>query len=381
LHPTLRNSSLKHTVVATWFSAAAILLEPSKFNGPDRHPLAAGPVFAAPVEDGNPLLTRTRIADNALPHMRSMKILCIGTTPAVQRVMLFRKLTPDAVNRATTTLDGPAGKAINVAKILKILGAQPVATGFLGGLRGEFLRAAMAERGVESHFVTVKAPTRQCVTVIDESAGTHTELVEESRAVGPADLGKFTAVVRRHIASCRAVVMSGTIAPGCPATLYHDFVRLAEDAGTVSIVDAQGAALANALEAKPGLVKPNRLELAATVGRELKSGEDTMRAMRELCERGAQRVVVTAGEEPALAFDGKMFRRIIVPRIRPVNPIGSGDAFTAGVVWRLLRGDDLGEACRWGAAAGAANALTLLPGELNRKDLNRLAKAVQVRRI
>ena len=156
---------------------------------------------------------------------------------------------------------------------------------------------------------------------------------------------------------------------------------LAENAGAVSVVDAQGAALTGALKAKPGLVKPNQTELAATVGRELKSEADVMRAMRELCERGAQRVIVTAGREPALAFDGKIFRRIITPRIQVVNPIGSGDAFTASVVWRLLRGDDLGEACRWGAAAGAANALTPLPGELKRKDVNRLAKDVRVRKI
>ena len=310
-----------------------------------------------------------------------MKILCIGTTPAAQRVMIFRKLTPDAVNRAVTTLDGAAGKAINVAKILKALGAHPVATGFLGGERGEFLRAAMAEKEIESDFVTVKAPTRQCITVIDESAGTHTELVEESRPVTRADFAKFMAVIRRRITGCRAAVMSGTIASGGPATLYYHCTRLAENAGAISVVDAQGAALTEALKAKPGLVKPNRPELAATAGRELKSEADVMRAMRELCERGAQRVIVTAGRQPALAFDGKIFRRIITPRIRVVNPIGSGDAFTAGVVWRLLRGDDLGEACRWGAAAGAANALTPQPGELNRKDVTWLAKEVRVQRV
>ena len=313
--------------------------------------------------------------------MNPAKILCIGTTPAAQRVMIFRKLTPDAVNRAATTLDGVAGKAINVAKILKTLGAHPVATGFLGGQRGELLRAAMAEKKIESDFVTVKALTRQCITVIDESAGTHTELVEESRPVTPADFGKFMAVIRRRIAGCRAAVMSGTIASGGPATLYRDCTRLAENAGAISVVDAQGVALTEALKAKPGLVKPNRPELAATVGRELKSDADVMWAMRELCERGAQRVIVTAGRKPALVFDGKIFQRIITPRIQVVNPIGSGDAFTAGVVWRLLRGDDLGEACRWGAAAGAANALTPQPGELNRKDVNRLAKEVRVRKI
>lgn len=310
-----------------------------------------------------------------------MKILCIGATPAVQRVMIFRKLTLDAVNRAATTLDGPAGKSVNVAKVLKVLGESPVATGFLGGERGEFLRLALAEKGIESDFVTVSAQTRQCVTVIDESAGTHTELVEESLPVEPASFEKLIAVARRRISGCRAVVMSGTIVTGGPANLYFDCVRLAEKAGAFSVVDAQGAALIEALKARPGLVKPNRAELAATVGRKLKDDADVMKAMRELRERGAQRVVVTAGKEPALAFDGKIFWQITGARIRAVNPIGSGDAFGAGLSSRLVRGDDLGEACRWGAAAGAANALTPMPGEVNREDVERLMKEIEVRKV
>lgn len=313
--------------------------------------------------------------------MNPAKILCIGTTPAAQRVMIFRKLTPDAVNRAASTLDGAAGKSINVAKVLRALGARSIATGFLGGERGEFLRAIMAEKEIEADFVAVKSPTRQCLTVVDESAGTHTELVEESRAVNPADFRKFMAVIQQRIADCRAAVMSGSIASGCPATLYRDCTRLAKKNDALSVVDAQGASLTEALVAKPGLVKPNRVELAATVERKLASKSDMTRAMHELHERGAQRVVVTAGREPALAFDGGKFWRVISPRIHAVNPIGSGDAFTAGVVWRLLRGDDLGEACRWGAAAGAANALTPMPGDLNRKDVIRLAKEVLVHSI
>jgi tagatose 6-phosphate kinase len=313
--------------------------------------------------------------------MDAMKILCLGTTPAVQRVMVFRQLALDAVNRAATTLDGAAGKSINVAKVLKTLGAQPVATGFLGGDRGEFLRVALMEKGIESDFVTVSTWTRQCLTAIDESAGTHTELVEESHPVKPADVDKLLAVVRRRASECRAVVMSGTIVTGGPATLYFDCTQLAEKAGALSVVDAQGAALVGALKARPGLAKPNRSELAATVGCELKDDAGVMHAMRELGERGAQRVVVTAGKEPALAFDGKVFWRIVVPQIEVMNPIGSGDACTAGLVLHLARGDDLGEACRWGAAAGAANALTLMPGEVDEQDVKRLAREVEVHMI
>ncbi len=301
-------------------------------------------------------------------------ILCLGTTPAAQRVMVFRQLSLNAVNRAALTLDGIAGKAINVAKVLKTLGQTPFVISFVGGAHGEVLRAALASKHIEAELVAVSAPTRQCLTVIDQAAGTHTELVEESRAVTPSDFNQFFAAVRQRMAGCRAAVMSGTIAPGCPQHFYRDAVRLAETVGALSVVDAQGMALAAVLEAHPGLVKPNRTELAATLGRELKSDDEVKAAMRELCERGAQRVVVTAGRMPTLAFDGKKFAQIFPPPIRPANPIGSGDAFTAAVVWRLLRGDDLAEACRWGTAAGAANALTLMPGELERDEVERLVK-------
>lgn len=308
-------------------------------------------------------------------------ILCIGTTPAVQRVMFFRQFVLEAVNRAATTLDGAAGKSINVAKVLKELGEAPLATGFLGGDRGDFLRAILQAKGIASDFVGVPAHTRQCVTIVDQSAGAITELVEESSPVAPQDYEQLIAIIRRRLSGCRAVVMSGTITPGGPMDLYRRCVQWALEAGALPVVDAQGAALVETLRAGPGLVKPNRAELAATVGRELGDEQSVFNAMRELSERGARRVVVTAGAQPSLALHQEKLWRIRSPQVPVCNPIGSGDAFTAALVWRLLAGDDLGEACRWGAAAGAANALTRLAGELERADVQRLAGEIIVERV
>jgi tagatose 6-phosphate kinase len=305
-------------------------------------------------------------------------ILCLGATPAAQRVMVFRRLSIDSVNRAATTVDGAAGKSVNVAKVLKALGEQPLAVGFFGGDRGAEVRAVLEREGVELDFVNVAARTRQCITVIDEAAGTNTELVEESRPVAPEDYELLMAIVRRRIQGSRAVVMSGTIPAGGPPDLYRRCTELAEQAGALTIVDAQGAALTEALKARPGLVKPNRPELAATVGAPLDSEDAVKSALEQLCARGAQRAVVTAGKDPSLACDGRHFWRVISPRLKAVNPIGSGDAFTAGLVNRLLRGDDLGEACRWAAATGAANALTLMAGEVRREDVERLVAQVKV---
>ena len=308
-------------------------------------------------------------------------ILCIGTTPAVQRVLVFRKLVLDSVNRAATTLDGAAGKSINVAKVLRTLGERPIATGFLGGDRGEYLRAVLAEKGIVSEFVSVNARTRLCITLIDEATGHHTELVEESQPVEPCDYEKLKSVIRQRVTGCRALIMSGTITPGGPPGFYYDCAQIAREAGLLSVIDAHGTSLQEALKARPGVVKPNRLELASTLGRELNDEPALLEAMRDLHQRGAERVVVTGGKGATLAFNGHSFWRVIPPRITPVNPIGCGDAFTAGLVWRLLRGEALGEACRWANAVGVANALTLMPGELNYSDLEPLAEQAKVEQV
>src|SRR3974390_2693686 len=109
-------------------------------------------------------------------------VLCIAPTPAMQRVMVFSKLALDAVNRATQTVEGIAGKSINVAKVLHTLGEPVLATGFIGGQRGAALLAVLQAKGIDREFVDVTAITRQCTTMIDQAAGTITELVEESQA-------------------------------------------------------------------------------------------------------------------------------------------------------------------------------------------------------
>jgi tagatose 6-phosphate kinase len=296
--------------------------------------------------------------------------------------MVFKKIEVDAVNRAVRTEDGIAGKSINVAKVLAALGQGVAATGFAGGERGRDLVESLVSRGIEAEFITVRAPTRQCISLLDQSAGTVTELVEESKPVTPSDFEALQGVINKRLASCEAVVMSGSLTPDAPADFYQRVTEAANRVGLLTVVDAQGRPLIEALKAGPGLVKPNRRELAATVERDdLRNENELLEAMRQVHRLGARRVVVTAGADATLASDGEEYWRIHSPQIAAINPIGSGDAFTAALVWQLTRKQGLGEACRWGAAAGAANALSAMPGELDRGDVERLAGQVRVEQL
>jgi len=308
-------------------------------------------------------------------------ILCLGMTPALQRVMVFKNLAIDSVNRAILTLDGPAGKSINVAKVLKTLNETVVACGFYGGERGRNILSALLKHRVVTEFVEV-ASTRQCVTVIDESAGTHTELVEESPSVTPQECKQLFDIFQQLISvNCRAVVLSGTLAPGANPDFYFQCLMHANKKGLFTAIDAQKEPLLKALDAKPDLIKPNIHELGWTLGENLQTETQLIAAMRKVHQLGAQRVVITAGANPTLAFDGELWWRIIPPKIKPLNPIGSGDSAMAAILVHLLKGDELGEAARWGSAAGAANTLTHMAGQIDVNEMNKLAENVVVEKI
>src|SRR3954470_16366450 len=112
-------------------------------------------------------------------------ILCLGTTPTMQRTMLFDRVEIDAVNRATEVREYASGKSVNVAKVLRTLGHNATATGFIGGARGALLQEHMERAGIGHDFVEVEAATRLCTTVIDRGSGAVTELVQESDPVEP----------------------------------------------------------------------------------------------------------------------------------------------------------------------------------------------------
>jgi tagatose 6-phosphate kinase len=290
-------------------------------------------------------------------------ILCIGTTPCAQRSMIFPKLTIDAVNRATEVYEYGSGKSLNVARVLQALRQGPIATGFLGGPRGELCKKQLAEAGVRHDFVTVDAPTRLCTTVIDSATGTVTELVEESTAVEPEDWTKLDVKIEELLPGCAYAVFSGSLPPAAPAGLYRRWLAMAEREGVRPIVDARGEPLRQAMQHHRAIVKMNRDELAATVGKSLADDLELAEAMRAaLPPEGI--IVVTSGGAAAFAWDGEVFLRVTPPKIKAFNPVGSGDAFAAGLAAGLNDGSTLAVAICVATAAGASNATSALAGDV-----------------
>ena len=100
-------------------------------------------------------------------------------------------------------------------------------------------------------------------------------------------------------------------------------------------------------------LKPNRLEAELLSGVAITDESSLNRAVDKLLDTGLKRVFLTLGAEGVLAADQNTRLRLKGRAQRIVNTTGSGDAFTAALVWAWLRRADLGESARAGMAAAA----------------------------
>ena len=304
-------------------------------------------------------------------------IVCLGTTPVLQRSMVFDRVTPDGVNRATAVYDYASGKSPNVARVLHTLGEPVTVVVFAGGDRGAAFLRDLDAAGIVHGFVNVAAPTRQCVTVIDRSAGTATELVEESTAVMPGDWERLYELIDALLPDATGLVLSGSLPPGAPQDFYLSCLRRTKGRAIPAVLDTRGEPLRLALGHDNFVAKLNREELAATVGRELESDDDVLAAARVAAPSGGA-MVVTLGALGAIAVDARGAWRVRVPRVATRSAVGSGDAFAAGLAAELVRRQPLAESCTLGSACGAANAMTDLAGHLALEDVERIRPQVRV---
>lgn len=304
-------------------------------------------------------------------------IVAAGLTPAWQQILVFDSLRLGEVNRARQAVWCASGKVLNVGVALAHLGAASRTVTLLGGPPRAAIEREFAEYQTELYAAETKTPTRVCTTVLDRAARQTTELVENAPPATATELAAFRGIYRQAVADADLVVLTGSLTSGASKDTFADLLSDTPQACR-AILDVRGPELIAALVRKPLLVKPNRDELAATVGRRLESDADCIAAARQLCRNGAEWSLVTSGGDAALLVNESQAFRVFPPRVEVVNPIAAGDCLAAAVAWAYSVGRPMVEAIRYGVAAAANNVEALLPARLSRERVEQLAAEVRV---
>jgi 1-phosphofructokinase family hexose kinase len=285
-------------------------------------------------------------------------IITVTLNPALDKTVYVDKLRPNDANRIQRIEVDAGGKGVNASRVLKELGSQTIALGFLGGNSGKFIEHVLNSEGVPTDFVIVEQETRTNISVQENTGAPPTVFNEPGPFVTEDKLNELLAKVSSTAQQSSMVIFGGSLPPGVPKDIYRTLIKLAHESGAKAILDSDGEPMKLGLEARPFMVKPNRDEVRRLLGIELHSPRDGIPAIEALMEQGVELAIISMGADGAIAGSKEGIWLAVPPAVKVVSTIGSGDSMVAGVAHILSQGGSLDEAMRWGTAAGAATAMT-----------------------
>ena len=282
-------------------------------------------------------------------------IYTVTFSPAIDYVVDLNKFEIGEINRTQQEQAFPGGKGINVSLVLANLGKSSVATGFLGGFTGAFIKEELAKRRISSGFIEVNGLTRINVKI---RAGKETAINGQGPHITESDIEKLISQLEK-LGKDDLLVISGTVPKTLPDNIYEMILERIKDNGVTVIVDATKEILLNTLKYHPLLVKPNKEELEEMFNVTIKSDEELIANASKLLEMGAKNVIVSLGGDGALLV-GKGLKPVLskAPQGKVVNTVGAGDSLVAGFISKYLDSYNIASAFKYGIATGSASAFS-----------------------
>ena len=295
-------------------------------------------------------------------------IYTVTFNPAIDYVVHFPELRPGEINRNESEEFQFGGKGINVSNVLRTLGFDTVALGFVAGFIGEGFEKGLTEMGLKTDLIHVKeGMTRINVKV---KAAEETEINGIGPIITEADMERLYEKLDR-IGPEDLLVLSGSIPKCLPGDTYERIMARLDGRNIPIAVDATRDLLVNVLKYHPFLIKPNNHELGEIFGRVLKTDEEIADCARKLQEQGGRNILVSMAGDGALLLDeaGKV-HRIGCPKGKVLNSVGAGDSMVAGFLAGWLGRGDYDYALKLGTATGSATAFSI--GLADRPLIDRL---------
>ena len=284
-------------------------------------------------------------------------IYTVTFNPAIDYVVHFDRLRPGEINRNESEEFQFGGKGINVSNVLRTLGFDTVALGFVAGFIGEGFEKGLAEMGLKTDLIHVKeGMTRINVKV---KAAEETEINGIGPVITEADMEKLYEKLDK-IGPEDVLVLSGSIPKCLPGDTYERIMARLDGRGIPIAVDATKDLLVNVLKYHPFLIKPNNHELGEIFGKVLRTDEEIADCARRLQEMGGRNILVSMAGAGALLLDeAGGVHRIGCPKGKVLNSVGAGDSMVAGFLAGWLEKRDYDYALKLGTATGSATAFSI----------------------
>lgn len=283
-------------------------------------------------------------------------IYTVTFNPSLDYIVTVEHFRCGIVNRTQNEIIYPGGKGINVSMVLKNLGHENTALGFLAGFTGDKIEQLLKEKGISTDFIKVENGLSRINVKLRSDE--ETEINGQGPAIAASDID---ALYRRldALKDDDVLVLAGSIPDVMPSSMYMDIMTHLKEKNLKIVVDATRDLLVNVLCHRPFLVKPNNHELGEIFGVTLHDKAEVVAYGRKLQEMGAKNVLVSMAGDGAvlIAEDGNVFMAE-APKGELKNSVGAGDSMVAGFLAGYLESGSYGRAFQMGVCSGSASAFS-----------------------
>jgi 1-phosphofructokinase len=295
--------------------------------------------------------------------------------PSIDYVARVSEFKEGHLNRTETAQLYPGGKGINVSRVLKRLGIENTALGYIGGFTGEFIKDFLTSEGITHNFISVSDLTRINVKLKSEketeinglgpniSSLNQQELLEK---INTMDEGDY-------------LVLAGSIPPSIAEDFYGEVTEKCFQKGIKAVIDTAGTALIKTFPYNPFLIKPNHHELGDLFQTKVTNVEDAVFYGKKLLKEGVQNVIVSMAGKGAIFLNKQhtLFANVPVGTVK--NSVGAGDSVVAGFLSQIIQDSDVQMAFQYSVASGSATAFS---EDLCTKELvEKLRKEISIQEI
>ena len=307
-------------------------------------------------------------------------IVTLTVNPALDRTISVDRLAFEDRAYIDSRHESAGGRGINAACVIHAFGGKPLAIFPSGGENGKFIEKLLGGYGYPTLAVPIGHEIRINLTITDRQ-GLTVSLNERGPQLEKTEVDRIEKAVQKSLDGAAWLMLCGSLPPGVPANFYARLIGMARRKQVKTLLDTDGDALREGIEAAPTVVSPNQQEAERLLNRALVTRNHFLEAAARIRAMGPESVALSLGSRGAMGAVEGAIVEALPPRVEVLCPIGAGDGLAAALVWSMERTGDFTEALRWGVAAGTASAT--LPGLrlASLEQAKEVYRQVEVRRI
>lgn len=306
-------------------------------------------------------------------------ILTICLDPILEKIYYVENLHPKLENFANKKIYNIGGKGIVSGRILNNLNVDIFASGFLGGLQGQYIFSKLKDEEIYNEFVSIKDETRSSIIVIqnDESL---TRITEESPRITREEASSFYDIYEKVIDRFDIILGQGNLPTGLSDDIYYDLITIANRNDKKFILEAKKKELKYGLLANPFMVKVKKDDLEYLSNLHLDFESEIIKVGHSIVEQGIELVAIDLDEKGSIILTRDKGYRLEFNN--EIANIGVDNGYmVAGLAFGLYKKHDLETIMKLGQGARLAYGLEDDIDRIDMSDIKRYMSKIDIRTI